>query len=100
LKRTWFQVSPPSVERCAAVKVPTRTQASRLAGLRNSSEGLPPGGETTAYTVPAEAAIDSMLPPKESLRPADPYTVRLIEDVPKLGRPGGTVPAPDLGGQA
>ena len=32
--------------------------------------------------------------------PADPYTVRLIEDVPKLGRPGGTVPATDPGGQA
>ena len=54
------------------MKRPTRAHASRPAGLANSSGGLPPPGATTAYTLPAEAAICSMVPPSEILRQCVP----------------------------
>ena len=50
--------------------VPTLAHASRPAGLLNSSPSAP--RRTTAYTVPAEAAIVSMSPPREITRQCAP----------------------------
>ena len=54
------------------VMVPTLAHPFLPAGLRNSSEGPPGLGSTTAYTVRAEAAIVWMSPGREILRQRAP----------------------------
>ena len=64
------QAAFPDTARLLPVMVPALAHASRPAGLLNSSPPAP--WRTTAYTVPAEAAIVSMSPPREITRQCAP----------------------------